>query len=168
MKSRCAAYQWPPGGARRSSATDIWTSSRHAHAASLHFLVGVYFVNKTDRRVELSWGEGFQLPSNFPFVSMAATARSALVLLPLLLVLLPVWRTLAVSGAPPPQAHEASGPAEGSSNSNSSVTTAAAAGKEGRTLSGFNADSSMVQRALYVLVAITAFGLLYFLIRAVR
>lgn len=100
---------------------------------------------------------------------MAATARSALVLLPLLLVLLPVWRTLAVSGAPPPQAHEASGPAEGSSNSNSSVTTtAAAAGKEGRTLSGFNADSSMVQRALYVLVAITAFGLLYFLIRAVR
>lgn len=117
-------------------------------------------------RVELR--RRLQLPSNFPFVSMAATARSALVLLPLLLVLLPVWRTLAVSGAPPPQAHEASGPAEGSSNSNSSVTTAAAAGKEGRTLSGFNADSSMVQRALYVLVAITAFGLLYFLIRAVR
>ncbi|XP_051929974.1 protein FAM174C [Hippocampus zosterae] len=97
---------------------------------------------------------------------MAATARSAL-LLPLLLILLPVWRTLAVLGAP--QAHEASGPVEDSSVSNSSSTTAAGGpGKKGQTLSGFNADSSMVQRALYVLVAITAFGLLYFLIRAVR
>ncbi|XP_019711344.1 protein FAM174C [Hippocampus comes] len=122
----------------------------------------------TKQTGESSSGEGFflRLPSKLPFVSMAATARSALVL-PLLLVLLPVWRTLAVLGAP--QAHEASGPAAGSSNSNSSGAAAAGgAGKEGQTLSGFNADSSMVQRALYVLVAITAFGLLYFLIRAVR
>ncbi|KAM9762615.1 protein FAM174C [Menidia menidia] len=33
---------------------------------------------------------------------------------------------------------------------------------------GFNVDSSMIQRALYVLIAITGIGVLYFLIRAVR
>lgn len=32
----------------------------------------------------------------------------------------------------------------------------------------FNVDSSMIQRALYVLVGITTIGVLYFLIRAVR
>ncbi|XP_063351481.1 protein FAM174C [Pelmatolapia mariae] len=32
----------------------------------------------------------------------------------------------------------------------------------------FNVDSSMIQRALYVLVGITIIGVLYFLIRAVR
>ncbi|XP_072244994.1 protein FAM174C [Leuresthes tenuis] len=42
----------------------------------------------------------------------------------------------------------------------------------GRTHSGllnnFSVDSSMIQRALYVLIAITMIGVLYFLIRAVR
>ncbi|XP_008303221.1 protein FAM174C [Stegastes partitus] len=33
---------------------------------------------------------------------------------------------------------------------------------------GFNVDSSMIQRALYVLIGITVIGVLYFLIRAVR
>lgn len=33
---------------------------------------------------------------------------------------------------------------------------------------GLNVDSSMIQRALYVLIGITMIGLLYFLIRAVR
>nr|XP_057929965.1 protein FAM174C [Doryrhamphus excisus] len=33
---------------------------------------------------------------------------------------------------------------------------------------GLNVDSSMIQRALYVLIGITGFGVLYFLIRAVR
>ena len=33
---------------------------------------------------------------------------------------------------------------------------------------GFNVDSSMIQRALYVLIGITMIGVLYFLIRAVR
>lgn len=33
---------------------------------------------------------------------------------------------------------------------------------------GFRVDSSMIQRALYVLIGITVIGVLYFLIRAVR
>lgn len=33
---------------------------------------------------------------------------------------------------------------------------------------GFSVDSSMIQRALYVLIGITMIGVLYFLIRAVR
>ncbi|XP_071328971.1 protein FAM174C [Trachinotus anak] len=33
---------------------------------------------------------------------------------------------------------------------------------------GLNVDSSMIQRALYVLIGITVIGVLYFLIRAVR
>lgn len=38
----------------------------------------------------------------------------------------------------------------------------------GGMLDGLGADSSMIQRALYVLIGITAIGVLYFLIRAVR
>ncbi|XP_031167981.1 protein FAM174C [Sander lucioperca] len=41
-------------------------------------------------------------------------------------------------------------------------------GGGGRMLNGLNVDSSMIQRALYVLIAITMIGVLYFLIRAVR
>lgn len=36
------------------------------------------------------------------------------------------------------------------------------------TLTGFDLDSSMIQRALYVLIGITIIGVLYFLVRAVR
>ncbi|XP_061152516.1 protein FAM174C isoform X1 [Syngnathus typhle] len=95
---------------------------------------------------------------------MAAPTRSALVL-PLVLFLLPVFRrTFVVLAAP--QTDEVSGPTEASLSNSSSA--AGNAGREGHTLSGFNADSLMVQRALYVLVAITALGMLYFLVRAVR
>ncbi|XP_031694147.1 protein FAM174C [Anarhichas minor] len=38
----------------------------------------------------------------------------------------------------------------------------------GKMLGGLDVDSSMIQRALYVLIGVTAIGLLYFLIRAVR
>ncbi|XP_078100650.1 protein FAM174C [Sander vitreus] len=41
-------------------------------------------------------------------------------------------------------------------------------GGGGKMLNGLNVDSSMIQRALYVLIAITMIGVLYFLIRAVR
>lgn len=34
--------------------------------------------------------------------------------------------------------------------------------------SGFSLDNEMIQRALYVLIGITAIGVLYFLMRAVR
>lgn len=39
---------------------------------------------------------------------------------------------------------------------------------ETRKFGSFSVDSSMIQRALYVLIGITLTGLLYFLIRAVR
>lgn len=39
---------------------------------------------------------------------------------------------------------------------------------KGREPPRFETDSSMIQRALYVLIGITAIGVLYFLVRAVR
>ncbi|KAL0181416.1 hypothetical protein M9458_023822, partial [Cirrhinus mrigala] len=36
------------------------------------------------------------------------------------------------------------------------------------TKMGFNLDGAMINRALYVLIGITAIGVLYFLVRAVR
>lgn len=41
-------------------------------------------------------------------------------------------------------------------------------GGGGRMSWGLKVDSSMIQRALYVLIGITMIGVLYFLIRAVR
>lgn len=38
----------------------------------------------------------------------------------------------------------------------------------GGLMDGLNVNSSMIQRALYVLIGITMIGVLYFLIRAVR
>lgn len=49
---------------------------------------------------------------------------------------------------------------------NTSGQNATAGG--GKSPGGLNVDSSMIQRALYVLIAITMIGVLYFLIRAVR
>ncbi|CAL1593416.1 unnamed protein product [Knipowitschia caucasica] len=40
--------------------------------------------------------------------------------------------------------------------------------RRGGDVGGFSVDSSMIQRALYVLIGITLTGMLYFLIRAVR
>ncbi|XP_069578537.1 protein FAM174C [Brachyistius frenatus] len=51
--------------------------------------------------------------------------------------------------------------------SNSSGLNSTHSGGTG-PLNGLNADSSMIQRALYVLIGITVIGVLYFLIRAVR
>ncbi|XP_035503719.1 protein FAM174C [Scophthalmus maximus] len=52
----------------------------------------------------------------------------------------------------------------------SAATTNSSAGNStSRGLfTGLSVDSSMIQRALYVLIAITMIGVLYFLIRAVR
>lgn len=53
--------------------------------------------------------------------------------------------------------------------SNSSRPNSTHSGGDGRGLfNGFNVTSSMIQRALYVLICITGIGVLYFLIRAVR
>ncbi|XP_074524459.1 protein FAM174C [Halichoeres trimaculatus] len=50
---------------------------------------------------------------------------------------------------------------------NSSGVNSTHGGSKGPT-SSFSVDSSMIQRALYVLIGITMIGVLYFLIRAVR
>lgn len=55
--------------------------------------------------------------------------------------------------------------------SNSSVSANSTHGAKsgpGWNLKGLNVDSSMIQRALYVLIGITMIGVLYFLVRAVR
>lgn len=57
--------------------------------------------------------------------------------------------------------------AHGSTAANSTQAAPKTSGPGGR-ISGLNVDSSMIQRALYVLIGITMTGVLYFLIRAVR
>ncbi|XP_072294533.1 protein FAM174C [Eucyclogobius newberryi] len=56
----------------------------------------------------------------------------------------------------------------GGKNSSSLAGNSTDSGGRQRGLGGFSVDSSMIQRALYVLIGITLTGLLYFLIRAVR
>lgn len=53
-------------------------------------------------------------------------------------------------------------------NSTGTNSTHSYGKNRGGLLNGLNVDSSMIQRALYVLIGITAIGVLYFLIRAVR
>ncbi|XP_026179596.1 protein FAM174C [Mastacembelus armatus] len=60
--------------------------------------------------------------------------------------------------------------APGAAVTNSSGTNSTHGGgkSHGGLFTGLGVDSSMIQRALYVLIAITMVGVLYFLIRAVR
>lgn len=51
---------------------------------------------------------------------------------------------------------------------NSSGVNSTRAGEKGPGKPFHDVDSSMIQRALYVLIGITMIGVLYFLIRAVR
>lgn len=55
-----------------------------------------------------------------------------------------------------------------SSGVNSTEAGGGGRGPGGGPFTGLNVDSSMIQRALYVLIGITMIGVLYFLIRAVR
>ncbi|XP_034737512.1 protein FAM174C [Etheostoma cragini] len=59
-------------------------------------------------------------------------------------------------------------PGPAGTNSSSGANSTHSAGGGGRMLNGLNVDSSVIQRALYVLIGITMIGVLYFLIRAVR
>ncbi|XP_070765522.1 protein FAM174C [Enoplosus armatus] len=53
-------------------------------------------------------------------------------------------------------------------NSSGANSTHSGGRSHGGLFNGLNVDSSMIQRALYVLIGITIIGVLYFLIRAVR
>ncbi|XP_068599435.1 protein FAM174C-like isoform X2 [Brachionichthys hirsutus] len=65
-------------------------------------------------------------------------------------------------------AAEGSVPGVTAANSSRANGTHGRAPVPGGPVDGLDADSSMIQRALYVLIGITVIGVLYFLIRAVR
>lgn len=58
--------------------------------------------------------------------------------------------------------------APGTTAHSSTAANGTEAGPKKSGPGGLNVDSSMIQRALYVLIGITMTGVLYFLIRAVR
>ena len=85
--------------------------------------------------------------------------------LTVLLLLLPVcW--LSVSGAATSNTSNTSNPSNPSDTSDPGSPGTPPPG--GERLPGLSVDSSMIQRALYVLIFITMVGVLYFLVRAVR
>lgn len=82
-------------------------------------------------------------------------------------VLLPLCGLLLAAAVEDVKSTEASRAANNSSGvaGNGTLGGGSSGGPGG---SGLPVDSSMIQRALYVLIAITMVGVLYFLIRAVR
>lgn len=77
--------------------------------------------------------------------------------------------TLPSTVAPGPGSAAVKSPGNSSSHAgNSTTTTTGSGGGNGGYTGGFSVDSSMIQRALYVLIGITLTGVLYFIIRAVR
>lgn len=88
--------------------------------------------------------------------------------LTVLLLLLPVcW--LSVSGAATSNTSNTSNPSNPSNTSDTSDPGSPGTPPPGgERLPGLSVDSSMIQRALYVLIFITMVGVLYFLVRAVR
>lgn len=82
------------------------------------------------------------------------------------------WLSLSAFAADDHRATTVHRPAATASNDSSSgVTTNSTHGGGKQTENVFNSmnvDSSMIQRALYVLIGFTMIGVLYFLVRAVR
>lgn len=85
-------------------------------------------------------------------------------------VLVPIcWVFVVVaSDAPKATAGSTAGLKPAVTNSSGGNNTHSGGESHGKISNGSNLDSSMIQRALYVLIAITTAGVLYFLIRAVR
>lgn len=67
-----------------------------------------------------------------------------------------------------PAAGGTAAPRAAATNSSGGNSTHGGGRSPGGLFNGLNVDSSMIQRALYVLIGITMIGVLYFLIRAVR
>ncbi|KAI3369186.1 hypothetical protein L3Q82_026136, partial [Scortum barcoo] len=97
-----------------------------------------------------------------------APSRVKMTLLGLLLVLGSSWFVSAAQVAPQPAGSSAA-PRPANSTSIRGNSTESGGARTGAGLfTGLSVDSSMIQRALYVLIGITMIGVLYFLIRAVR
>ncbi|XP_070688784.1 protein FAM174C [Pempheris klunzingeri] len=86
-------------------------------------------------------------------------------------LLVPVsWLLVSAATEATRAAGSTAGPRPAATNS-SGLNSTLSGGKSpgpGGLFNGLNVDSSMIQRALYVLIGITMIGVLYFLIRAVR
>lgn len=85
-------------------------------------------------------------------------------------VLVPIcWGFVSVAQDVPKPAGSTAAPRPAVTNSSGVNSTHSGGNSHGEgPFTGFNVDSSMIQRALYVLIGITVIGVLYFLIRAVR
>lgn len=85
-------------------------------------------------------------------------------------VLVPLcWMFVSVAeDATKPAAGGTAAPRAAATNSSGGNSTHGSGRSPGGLFNGLNVDSSMIQRALYVLIGITMIGVLYFLIRAVR
>ncbi|MEQ2280416.1 hypothetical protein AMECASPLE_019612 [Ameca splendens] len=78
------------------------------------------------------------------------------------------WLSLfAAADVAPANSTAAPKPAVTNSSRVNTTLSGGSSTKPGR-INGFGMDSSMLQRAMYVLIGITIIGVLYFLIRAVR
>ncbi|KAM4549170.1 protein FAM174C [Odontesthes bonariensis] len=83
-------------------------------------------------------------------------------------VVVPICWVIASEAEVPTPAEGTAAPGLPVSNSSRGNNTHGGGRAHGGLFNSFSVDSSMIQRALYVLIAITMIGVLYFLIRAVR
>lgn len=107
-----------------------------------------------------AFGSAFSLQF-FPFtdVEMSFYRVLSVVLIPLCWVFLSIAEEVTKPSAAPRAA---------TTNTSGQNATHGGGRSPGGLFNGLNVDSSMIQRALYVLIGITMIGVLYFLIRAVR
>lgn len=106
----------------------------------------------------------FWLGSVFRELSSAAVSMSSLRVWVLVLVRFCCFSVHAVNDTTVTSGNAA----PGTTAHSSTAANGTEAGPKKSGPGGLNVDSSMIQRALYVLIGITMIGVLYFLIRAVR
>ncbi|XP_077464122.1 protein FAM174C [Stigmatopora argus] len=161
----------PPEGAPPSSQSKAAKTSPDIRVGESSTF---YFVNKAQRLTELArrlqpFASFFVLFPAFAALggsgdgvwdfSMAASTFSSFLAL-LLVSLATLCRTLASDSDANADANETQSPPKSNS------TTGSGSGRGQGGLTGFGMDSSMMRRAAYVLIAITAMGFLYFIARA--
>lgn len=108
----------------------------------------------------VGWNPVLSPDSNFLAVGMASSRVLVLLLLRLCWFSVRALDEVTTAAANGTTAH--------SSTASNNTQAATKSSGPGVRIRGLNVDSSMIQRALYVLIGITMTGVLYFLIRAVR